>query len=166
MLEPTTADSVLQPLGLSEKMSTKALARLSTLAASCALPEGQLLFREGERHSTIYWIKSGRVRLEMSRKHCGTKSMMTAGPGDLLAWSTVLSSGRMTATAMTVTQVTLVAFNAEELLRVCEADCQVGYPVMTCIAKAVSRRLTATRLQLLDLYETSCETVMGREPPS
>ncbi|MCG8649413.1 MAG: Crp/Fnr family transcriptional regulator [Pirellulales bacterium] len=113
------------------------------------------LFREGEHHAMVYWIQEGRVRLEMSRKHWGSAAMMTVGAGDILAWSALLGDGRMTATAITTVPTTLIVFNAEELLQLCEENHDIGFRVMHTTARLISKRLVATRLQLLDLFSQS-----------
>ncbi|EMI16509.1 cyclic nucleotide-binding domain (cNMP-BD) protein [Rhodopirellula maiorica SM1] len=125
---------------------------LAELASLQTYPAQQLLFREGEVHARIYWIKEGRVRLEMSGTRAGAKAMLTAGPGDLLGWSALLGDQRMTATAVATLETTLISFDAVALLQLCEQNHDIGYKVMHTIARSLSKRLVATRLQLLDLF--------------
>jgi CRP-like cAMP-binding protein len=82
----------------------------------------------------------------------GRVAVLSLGPGDVLAWSALLGGGRMTATARAVGPVTTLAFDAAALLALCESDHEVGYHLMRHLSAALSRRLVATRLQLLDLF--------------
>ena len=48
--------------------------------------------------------------------------------------------------------VKTVALPGDQLRQLCEAEHEVGYHIMRQLASALSRRLLATRLQLLDLF--------------
>jgi CRP-like cAMP-binding protein len=58
----------------------------------------------------------------------------------------------MTATAIAVEDTEAIAISAERLLEICQLNAQVGYELMRRMALALSKRLLATRLQLLDLF--------------
>ncbi|WP_442509378.1 hypothetical protein SH528x_000947 [Novipirellula sp. SH528] len=58
----------------------------------------------------------------------------------------------MTATAVATLDTTLISFDADALSQLCEQNHDIGYKVMFTIAKSLSKRLVATRLQLLDLF--------------
>ena len=129
-----------------------ALSQLSRVAKEQSYPAGSILFSEGDRHGQIYLVSSGTVRLEMLTAKCGRQTIMSVGRGDLLAWSALIGDGIMTATAVIGEDANLVAFEAADLRRLMEQDAQLGYQLMRGFAKALSRRLLATRLQLLDLF--------------
>ncbi|MEM9588947.1 MAG: cyclic nucleotide-binding domain-containing protein, partial [Planctomycetota bacterium] len=103
-------------------------------------------------------VQQGRVKLEMSTRQAHRKAVLTVGAGDLLAWSALLGDGRMTATATTMVPTTLTAFVASELLACCDSNHDLGYVVMKNLSRSVSRRLVATRIQLLDLFESPTAT--------
>jgi CRP-like cAMP-binding protein len=58
----------------------------------------------------------------------------------------------MTCTAVTLDNVEAVVVTGAKLLELCEQDHEFGYHLMRRMATALSRRLLATRLQLLDLF--------------
>jgi CRP/FNR family transcriptional regulator, cyclic AMP receptor protein len=115
-------------------------------------PEGAVLFSEGEYHDQIYFILSGSMKLDMTTTQCGRQTILTVGSGDLLAWSAILGDGTMTSTAIAMERSEAIAIVASELKTQCERDAKFGYEIMKIVAKALSLRLLATRLQLLDLY--------------
>lgn len=115
-------------------------------------PAGQVIFREGDENHKLYLIASGRVALDMHVPGRGLVRILSLGPGDMLAWSALLGNGRMTATATALEDTRLIASGAQCLRTVCDADRSVGYELMRQMAVALSRRLLATRLQLLDLF--------------
>ena len=69
----------------------------------------------------------------------------------------------MTATAVALEDSQLLQISAAALQNLCRQNQGVGYAVMQLAAQALSRRLTATRLQLLDLYAAAApENVASR----
>lgn len=127
-------------------------AKLAVLSTRREFPAGSVLFQEHQPHEFLYLIEAGHVRLEMSIPVRGRVTLLTAGPGDVLAWSPLLGSGAMTATATTLEPVTAWVINGSQLRALCEQDHELGFHVMRQFATALSHRLIATRIQLLDLF--------------
>ena len=113
---------------------------------------GDVLFREGEEHDHVYILADGHVRLEMVVRERGRVPLMTVGNGDFLGWSPLFDGRRMTATAIAIEPTNTLAISGEILRSTCEANHELGYHVMRQVALALSDRLLATRLQLLDLF--------------
>jgi CRP/FNR family transcriptional regulator, cyclic AMP receptor protein len=74
------------------------------------------------------------------------------GEGELLGWSPVLEQSQLTATARALAATTAVEINASQILTVCEHDPRFGFELMRRAARALAKRLNATRLQLVDVY--------------
>ncbi len=135
-------------LHLTESVTT----RLAALAQTKRVALGTVLFREGELHDGFYIVSSGHVTLEMGLANRGRTRILTVGPGELLAWSSLVGDSRMTATAIAQDDVTLITMSGRELAAACEADHELGYQVMRRLAGGLSKRLLATRLQMLDAF--------------
>ncbi len=58
----------------------------------------------------------------------------------------------MTTTAIAQDAVQLIEMSGPDLAEACETDHEVGYQLMKRLAAALSLRLLATRMQLLDLF--------------
>ena len=116
---------------------------------------GFVLFREGQIEDEVFVVFSGHVRLSMKVPGRGEVTLMTAGPGDLVGWSGLISDGVMTATATVLDPTRLVAMSGRCLKQLCDSDPQLGYVLMKRLAQVISRRLVSTRLQLLDLFADS-----------
>ena len=132
-------------------------AQVLALSVRRDYPAGSQIFAEGGTNRELHLIESGHVRLEMHVPGRGGVPILSLGPGDVLAWSAVLGSGVMTASAVALEPVRTLAVAGEALTRLCEADHELGYCVMRQLALELCRRLVATRLQLLDLFA-------GQEP--
>lgn len=127
-------------------------ARLRPLAQRRTYMPGAVLFVEGGTHFDFHIVAKGHVRLEMLVPQRGRIPILTAGPGDVLAWSSVLGNSVMTSSAIALESVLTLAFDGRQLKQLCDADRDFGFEFMRFLAQALSRRLLATRLQLLDLF--------------
>jgi CRP-like cAMP-binding protein len=130
-------------------------AYLEPLASVASLKEyapGAAVFREGQKESRLYLVAKGAVSLEFCTPGMGCKRLQTVGTGELLGWSPVLGLSDMTATARVLEQTRLIVLDARQLVTLCEHNPRFGYEFMRRTALALSQRLSATRLQLLDVY--------------
>ncbi len=115
-------------------------------------PAGAVVFQEGSTVDEIFVIHLGHVRLSMNVPGRGDVAFLTAGPGDLVGWSGLISDGLMTATATTTEDTTLIALSGKRLKELCACEKDLGFVLMKRVAQVLSQRLLATRLQLLDLF--------------
>ena len=129
------------------------ISKLGDLGQARTYRAGQFLFAEGKTHPDFHLVVSGHVRLEMFVPKRGSIPILTAGPGEMLAWSALVGNAIMTSSGVALEQVTTIAFPGAELRALCETDHEIGYHMTLRLASALSRRLLATRLQLLDLFQ-------------
>lgn len=126
-------------------------------------PAGAVLFREGQDHSSIYLIVEGAVALEVRVVGQSTRRLQTVGEGELLGWSPLLSQAEMTATARALRDTRAVTIEAAQLIAQFEHNPRFGLEFIRRTAQALSQRLNATRLQLLDVYQNELPTVPAGE---
>jgi CRP/FNR family transcriptional regulator, cyclic AMP receptor protein len=129
-----------------EEQYLQALAPLAELREFRA---GTVLFREGQSHPNIYLVIAGSVALDF---RFSGRVLQTVGPGELLGWTPILGGVEMTATARVLEPTQAVAIRASQLIALCEHNPRFGFEFMRQTARALSRRLNATKLQLLDVY--------------
>lgn len=135
---------------------------LKELAKICEFvdfPEATIIFRSHGDASRCYLIVDGRVLLEICGSAVGCKPVLTLGGGELLGWSPVLGQALLSANARTLTATRAIAISGSQLVTLCEQAPEFGYQFMRCTALALAKRLTATRLQLLDLYGTESQAI-------
>lgn len=142
------------------------LPALLHLAQPRRFSPGAILFKEGDHSLDFHLILDGHVRLDMSVPVRGRIPLLTVGPGDVLAWSALLAKGRMTTSAIAMDPVWTASFDGPQLQQLCEDQPEFGYYVMKQLANALSRRLLATRLQLLDLFGDHAPLTDGPFAPS
>ena len=127
-------------------MQLQAIAELRTFAA------GEVIFRENTDCDNVFLLASGQVALDMHVEGRGQVRILTIGSGELLGWSPLFSAGPMTATATALEATCALSLSGARLRELCETDHELGFRIMRQVAVALSQRLVATRLQLLDLF--------------
>ncbi len=143
---------LLRDLRFSADLSDASAAKLGVLVSARDYPRGAQIFAEGAENPWLYLVAEGQVALEMCIPARGCTRILTLGAGDLLAWSSLLGNGLMTAGAQALTDVRLLAAPAQALKNLCANDRDFAAEFYREVAKALAKRLVATRLQLLDLY--------------
>lgn len=144
--------STLKQIEVLNGISESELEKLASIAELVAYRAGELLFRENSPAEAVYLIVEGNASLEICAPSVGCQRILTVGKGELLGWSPVLENARFTATSRALTAVQAVKISGADLLKLCEADPRLGYHFMQRVALALSKRLTATRLQLLNVF--------------
>jgi CRP-like cAMP-binding protein len=145
----------LEKIDFLEGFPPEYLKPLAAVAEVVSVPADEVLFREGEKSPCIYLVISGKVGLEIWVTGNGLTRVQTVGPGRLLGWTPILTQGPMTARAIALEPCRLLAINAMQALEACAQNPRFGMEFMRRTAIALSRRLNATRQQLLDAYEAT-----------
>ena len=145
-------EAAVEQLALHRHLSQRTLEQLISVARVVDWSPGSFLFREGQQHDGVYLMVSGKLELAMTIPGRGRQRILTVGPGELVAWSSVLGEGRMTCDAQCITDVRLLRLTSGELSALAAADPLFGYEFIKLMAAGLAKRLTATRLQMLDLF--------------
>lgn len=142
----------LEKLQFLQDMSPDYLERIADIAKILDFDEHDTVFREGDPAENLYLIVNGSVSLEVCAAGTGCRQILTLGPGELLGWSAMLGGSCYTARARTPQAACLVQINVVELLKLCDQDPRFGYDLMRRTAIALAKRLSATRMQLVNVY--------------
>jgi CRP-like cAMP-binding protein len=92
------------------------------------------------------------VSLEICAAGSGCKQILTLGQGELVGWSSVLDQTYYTTRAHAIETTRLVEINAGQFLTMCERNPKFGFELMRRTALSIAKRLSATRIQLMDVY--------------
>ncbi len=135
------------------ELSEDHIRKIASISRIRPMKAGEIIFREGDTHESVYIVVEGRVGLEMFVPHKGKVRFYTAEPWELFGWSSVTPNVHVrTAGATAVLDGRLIRVDAERLNQACDEDHDLGYLVMRRLARVVAGRLQVTRLQLLDMF--------------
>lgn len=142
-----------------ERLPVAARERLEPHVRLAVYPAGTEVLREGEPTRALGIVRSGRVALRLRVPERGPTTILTIEPGDVVGWSAVVSPHRSTSTVVALIPTEVLLIDGAALRSELMADAELAAAVYQPLLEALSRRLTATRLQLLDLF-----TMTGDEP--
>lgn len=171
-VEDVSAPSIRQSIG--SFLSDQNVSKLMDAGQVVRYHIGEYLFREGQPHGDLYVLLDGIVTLVMTIPGRGPQRILTVGSGELLAWSAMVGSSNhpcnlyrstpisattstttaptMTCDAVSATTTTLLRINGQALKDIFNTEPQFGFEFMQWLASGLAKRLTATRLQMLDLF--------------
>jgi len=149
-----------------QEIDDEHVSRLAAMARLIEFPADKILYREGQLLSNIYLILSGSASIEICAAGIGCRRIMTVSAGDLLGISPAVGQARSTGTIRTLAPMKAIELNASQVLTLCEHNPRFGYQFMRQVAQAISQRLNATRLQLLDVFGDEQKTGSERENDS
>ncbi len=113
---------------------------------------GTELLREGEIAEEFGVVLAGRLALRMLVPERGMVTILTVEPGDIIGWSAIVPPHRSTSTVVAIEPIEALMFDGAELRAALRVDHVLAATLYPRVLQAVSRRLSATRLQLLDLF--------------
>ena len=131
--------------------------RLSAIAEYREYPAGAAVVQEGEACRELGVILKGRIALRLALPGVGEQTILTIDDGDLFGWSALLPESIATSTGVTLSPTTALVFDRDPLMALMAEDCQIASVIYPRVLVAVTRRLQATRVQLLDLYRAGHE---------
>lgn len=124
-------------------------------ASNVRFESDELLSKEGEEATTFYFIRSGKVAIEMHVPGRGPVQIQTLSDGDILGWSWLFPPYRWHFHARAIDLTRAIAMDGTCLRNKCEADHDLGYEMLKRFSNILEERLQAMRLQLLDVYSAA-----------
>jgi CRP/FNR family transcriptional regulator, cyclic AMP receptor protein len=123
---------------------------LAKIADESTVRKDHYFFNEGDELNYLYIIVEGEVAVITLLPPKGREVILDSqGIGDIFGWSAFVPPHASTAGAKAVTSARVIAFDAKELRKKCDEDCQFGYLMMTKIAQVIRERLIALRIETL-----------------
>lgn len=133
-------------------LSEKHLEMLKECSRPITAAANQYLSREGESADIFYLIQAGRVAIEIHRPERGPVRIQTIEPDEIVGWSWLVPPHRWHFDSRVIEPVQAIALDARCLRGKCEQDHELGYQLLQRLVIVIAARLSATRLQLLDVY--------------
>jgi len=123
-------------------------------ASNVRFDAGQFILREGQEANNFYLLRQGKVALDVYAPERGGITIQTLGAGDILGWSWLVPPYHWRFDARAVDLTRAIALDGKCLRQKCENDCCLGYELLKRFTQVMVEHLTATRLQLLNVYDS------------
>jgi CRP-like cAMP-binding protein len=125
---------------------------LAKLARRYQAAAGTTLLAEGELAMELGVVLSGRVSLRTLVPERGMVTILTVEPGDIFGQSAIVPPYRSTSSCVAMQPVDVIALNGPRLRAALASDDHLAATIYPRVLNAMARRLSATRLQMLDLF--------------
>lgn len=141
------------------------LATIANVSDELTAEPGSRFFNEGDELDSLYLVLEGiaavvlevpdeNVEQPVSGQLTGkltTRDVVIGaiGPGEVFGWSALVPPHRATSSAKATTRCRVVTFDRRKLELALEADPAFGYQIMQRIARVISDRLYAVRIESL-----------------
>ena len=116
---------------------------------------GRYILRDGESADSFHLLRHGTVAIELAVPPRGRLVLQTLADGDLLGWSWLVPPYRWSFDARAVSPVRCLSFDARQLRTLMERNHDLGYALLQRYVRVMAARVTAARLQMLDIYTPS-----------
>jgi CRP-like cAMP-binding protein len=118
------------------------LDHLAACGSEMTLEPDTTIAHAGDPISTFYVLVAGSVALSFEVN--GSPALVaTLGPHDLFGWSWTTEHSHWRYNARTALPSKVIAFDAVEVLRLCERETHLGYILMRRVAAVIADRLEA-----------------------
>ena len=121
-------------------------------ASNVRIEAEKKLFNEGDEAEKFYIIRTGKIVVEMFVPGKGPMAIQTLDDGDVLGWSWLFPPYKWHFDARALELSRLIALDGKCLRKKCEKDIGLGYELLKRFSQVMESRLSAMRLQLLDMY--------------
>jgi CRP-like cAMP-binding protein len=123
---------------------------LAMAAEEVEIPAGDYIFREGDEVDYFYVVQQGSVGivLDVPAQHQETV-VSNLGPGDVFAWSGLVSPHKATASAKALTPATLLSFDFNQISEHFTEDWHFGYLMLLKATEVMRDRLHDMRIESL-----------------
>jgi CRP/FNR family cyclic AMP-dependent transcriptional regulator len=121
-------------------------------ASNVRFDAGKFLFREGTEANHFYFIRDGKVSVEIHGVSRGAIKVQTIGAGEVLGWSWLIPPYQWHFDARAVETTRAIALDGKCLRTKCENDHDLGFELLKRFSHVIEQRLEAMQLQILDVY--------------
>lgn len=143
LLDVESVLAMLNTISIFAGLSKKQLSHLFSLLQSVSYKAGEQVFQEGSEPSHIYIVRTGKIKLFMSRE--GTNfELIVFDQGSCFGEASVLGIQPHGATALAMGKTELIVLSRSALMSIYETDLELFAILILNIAREVCRRLHAS----------------------
>ncbi len=141
---------VLKGFALFKGLSDGELAKIAELCTERAMSEGETIFSEGTRATSLHLCRSGKVDIVIWAREPWNKNVTVhrAEPGEVYGWAALVAPYTRTASTICVEAGEEICIKGSALLELFEQNPHIGLVVMTNLSADIIARLTQTRQRL------------------
>jgi CRP-like cAMP-binding protein len=148
----TTLEPILRKHPFFADLADEDLKLICSCAKNVRFNVGDVVAQEGQSADEFYLIREGRIAVAMPSPSGGRLKIDTLDAGEVAGWSWLFPPYIWHFDLIAVTPIRALSMDGLCLRRKCDEDPRLGYDLMKRFSRVMSERLSAARLQAIDLY--------------
>jgi CRP-like cAMP-binding protein len=145
--------NVLENLSLFQGFSTQERECLRPLFLFSYMPEGTILFEQGDQAEHLYIVAEGEITIRYKPEDGPTLVLTRVHKEGVVGWSAVIGSPMYTSSAVCATHSQLLRVRSEDLRQFAEAYPDTANLLLERLAMVIAERLRHTHPQIMTMLE-------------
>ena len=150
---------ILKETELFEGVDFEVMNEIAGICSEENYSKGTALFERDEQAKCLYILFEGTVNLVI--KNGGSITYNLSEPGDVFGWSSMLETGKYTASGICATDLKVLKIEKDKLNKIFQNHPDVGFKVLQRLAGVISRRLSNAYRDLLSARSTDTKPSYG-----
>ena len=138
---------IVKEIDLFKGIDSEVMKEIANICSEESSAKDTVLFKEGEAAECLYILEEGSLNLVI--ENGGSLTYTLTEPGLVFGWSSMVESGRYTASGVCATDLKVVKIEREKLDKIFNLHPDVGLLVLKQLAGIVSQRLLNAYRDLL-----------------
>ena len=138
---------IVTEIDLCKGIDAEVMKEIANICTEKSYAKDAVLFKEGEEAERLYILEEGSLNLVI--ENGGSLTYTLTEPGLVFGWSSMVESGRYTASAVCATDSKVVRIEREKLDKIFNLHPEVGLIVLKRLAGIISERLSNAYRDLL-----------------
>ena len=159
MVEMRTLEPIIKEHRFFKDLKQEYLDIIVGCGANVRFKAGDIIFKEGQEANNFYLIREGLVAVDVPVGHHNAITIQTMSGGDILGWSWLIPPHQARFNCRASQDTRAIAFDGACLRGKCEQNHDLGYELLMRLTTVVTKRLEATRLQLINLHDKNVKPV-------
>ena len=154
-MDPKEKLQLLKSVRLLEAIPESQLATLGEFLAPVEFADGAVIFEEGSKGDSLYFVTSGRVRISKRVTAGEMKDLAILGPGDCFGEMALIDDVARSAQAAAVGVAKVFRLHREDMDRWLKSHPELAVDFFAQLVQVLSRRLRRTSSELTLIYDLS-----------
>ncbi|MCX5797475.1 MAG: cyclic nucleotide-binding domain-containing protein [Elusimicrobia bacterium] len=154
-MDPKEKLQLLKSVRLLDQIPEKQLAALGEFLTPVEIADGAVIFEEGAKGDSLYFVTGGRVRISKRVSAGDMKDLAILGPGDCFGEMALVEDVTRSAQAAAAGATTLFRLGREDMNRWLKSHPELAVDFFAELVQVLSRRLRRTSSELTLIYDLS-----------
>jgi len=140
---------VLKRCPMFRDLDEEQLKFIADMATSEVYEVGESLGKQGRSQEKAFIIEDGLLGIYLELGPMMHRQIQAASNFELVCWSAILPPHRMYTTVRAIETTKVLAFNGQELARLCQTHPPIGCKMHRSVAQTIANRLNSAYTQLM-----------------